>query len=97
VLKDKCWKIRTYTVDMAFKAEHKTTFEPNKIIQPIYTGGSVALSQDGRVLASCLGEDVLLSDLATGEHLARIEGVRSHRYNRLSGTDVDQENRMAIS
>ena len=82
---------------MAFKAENKTTFEPNKIIQPIYTGGSVALSQDGRVLASCLGEDVLLSDLTTGEHLARIEGVRLDRRNRPSETDVDQENRMAIS
>jgi len=70
---------------MAFKAEHKTTFEPNKVIQPIYTGGSVALSQDGRVLASCLGEDVLLSDLATGEHLARIEGVCSTARHRLPG------------
>ncbi|KAJ9626611.1 U3 small nucleolar RNA-associated protein 13 [Taxawa tesnikishii (nom. ined.)] len=59
---------------MAYKAEFKTTFEPSKIIQPIYTGGSVALSQDGRVLAACVGEDVLLSDLSTGAHLARIEG-----------------------
>ncbi|KAH0296299.1 hypothetical protein KCU74_g20074, partial [Aureobasidium melanogenum] len=59
---------------MAYKAEYKTTFEPGRVIQPIYTGGSVALSQDGRILASCLGEDALLSDLATGEHLARIEG-----------------------
>jgi hypothetical protein len=60
---------------MAYKAEYKTTFEPNRVIQPIYTGGSVALSQDGRILASCVGEDALLSDPATGEHLARIEGV----------------------
>lgn len=60
---------------MAYKAEIKTTFEPNKVIQPLYTGGSVALSQDGRILVSCLGEDALISDLSTGKHLARIEGV----------------------
>lgn len=60
---------------MAFKADTKTTFEPNKVIQPIYTGGSVGLSEDGRILASCVGEDVLLSDLSTGAQLARIEGV----------------------
>ncbi|KAF2221796.1 WD40-repeat-containing domain protein [Elsinoe ampelina] len=59
---------------MAFKADVRTTFEPRHVISPIYTGGSVALSQDGRVLATCLGEEVLLSDLNTGEHLARIEG-----------------------
>ncbi|KAI7015795.1 small nucleolar ribonucleoprotein-like protein complex subunit [Hortaea werneckii] len=59
---------------MAYKADVKTTFEPRHVIQPIYTGGSVALSQDGRVLASSLGEEVLLTDLNNGEHLARIEG-----------------------
>ena len=60
---------------MAYKADIRTTFEPTRTIEPLYTGGSVALSQDGRILASCLGEDVLISDLSTGEHLARIEGV----------------------
>ena len=59
---------------MAYKADFKTTFEPTRVIQPIYTGGSVALSQDGRVLATCLGEEALLTDLETGRHLARIEG-----------------------
>lgn len=60
---------------MAYKAEYKTTFEAGRVIQPVYTGGSVALSKDGGMLASCVGEDALLSDLATGEHLARIAGV----------------------
>ncbi|KAK4546198.1 hypothetical protein LTR36_002335 [Oleoguttula mirabilis] len=59
---------------MAYKADLRTTFEPSRVIQPIYTGGSVALSQDGKVLATCLGEEALLTDLNTGEHLARIEG-----------------------
>lgn len=60
---------------MAYKADIKTTFDPSRVIQPIYTGGSVALSEDGKVLATCLGEEALLTDLNTGAHLARIEGV----------------------
>lgn len=60
---------------MATKAPYKTTFEPEHTIQPIYTGGSVALDQTGRILATTLGEDALLTDLNTGRELARIEGV----------------------
>lgn len=60
---------------MAYKADVKTTFEADRVIQPIYTGGSVALSSNGRVLASTLGEEALLTDLNTGAHLARVEGV----------------------
>ena len=52
-----------------------TTFDPQRTIQPIFTGGDVALDLRGRVLATCLGEDALLTDLATGEVLARIDGV----------------------
>lgn len=66
---------------MAYKADIKTTFEASRVIQPIYTGGAVALSSDGRVLATCLGEEALLTDLATGRHLARIEGVSHAIYN----------------
>lgn len=69
---------------MAYKADLHTTFEPSRVIQPIYTGGSVSLSQDGKVLASTLGEEALLTDLNTGAHLARIEGVsRKRLYCRL--------------
>ncbi|KAI9681647.1 MAG: U3 small nucleolar RNA-associated protein 13 [Trizodia sp. TS-e1964] len=50
----------------------KPTFEPKHIIQPIYTGGSVAL--DEGLIVTCVGEDALITDLATGEQLARIEG-----------------------
>ncbi|KAF1980894.1 WD40 repeat-like protein [Aulographum hederae CBS 113979] len=52
----------------------KTTFEAGTVIQPIHTGGSVALSQDGKILATCVGEDALLTDLRTGKELARIQG-----------------------
>ncbi|KAI4122868.1 MAG: hypothetical protein LQ347_006355 [Umbilicaria vellea] len=74
------------TIDntMAFRASTVSTFEVERTIQPIYTGGDVALDQDGRILATCLGEDALLTDLGTGEQLARIEGVgRRSPYNTL--------------
>lgn len=54
---------------------YRTTFEPERTIQPIYTGGDVALDDTGRILATCLGEDVAITDLDTGRLLARIEGV----------------------
>jgi len=60
---------------MAHRVTFKTTFEPERVIEPIYTGGAVALTHDGQVLASCLGEDVQLTNLETGDRLARIEGV----------------------
>lgn len=62
-------------ITMANKAPYQTTFEPEHTIQPIYTGGSVALDQSGRILATTLGEDALLTDLNTGKQLAKIEGV----------------------
>lgn len=52
----------------------KTTYEVGRTLQPIYSGGSLALSQDGRILAASLGEDVLLTDLTNGQELARAEG-----------------------
>ena len=52
-----------------------TTFDPERTIQPIYTGGDVALDLQGRILATCLGEDAFLTDLANGKILARIDGV----------------------
>ncbi|KKY16736.1 putative small nucleolar ribonucleoprotein complex subunit [Diplodia seriata] len=59
---------------MAQRAAVKTTFEVSRTIQPIYVGGSVGLSRNGRILATCLGEEALLTDLATGTELSRIEG-----------------------
>lgn len=58
---------------------YSTTFEPERTIQPIYTGGDVALDDTGRILATCLGEDVAVTDLDTGRLLARIEGVGRNR------------------
>ena len=62
---------------MAAKVSAKVTFEPEQVIQPFFTGGSAALEESGRLLATTLGEEVLLTDLRDGSLLARIEGVRS--------------------
>jgi hypothetical protein len=61
---------------MSNRSAVRTTYEVKRTIQPIYSGGSVALSRDGRILAACLGEDALLTGVTTGLELARIEGVR---------------------
>ena len=60
---------------MSSRMKSQVTFAPAKVVQPIFTRGNVCLSQDGRILASCLDEDVVLTDLRTGGELARIEGV----------------------
>ncbi|WEW61286.1 U3 small nucleolar RNA-associated protein 13 [Emydomyces testavorans] len=56
------------------KISVKTTFEPFQTIRPIYTGGGLSLSENGRLLASCVGEDILITDLETvtpsASHLA---------------------------
>ncbi|KAI9739689.1 MAG: U3 small nucleolar RNA-associated protein 13 [Cirrosporium novae-zelandiae] len=52
----------------------KTTFEVENTIQPIYLGGGISLNEQGSILASCLGEEVLLTDVNSGRELARIEG-----------------------
>ncbi|KAF2178538.1 WD40 repeat-like protein [Zopfia rhizophila CBS 207.26] len=59
---------------MAQRATVKTTYAVHRTIQPIYSGGGVGLSEDGRILAACLGEDALLTDITTGQELARVEG-----------------------
>lgn len=52
----------------------KTTYEVERTLQPLYSGGSLALSADGRILAASLNEDVLLTDLTNGKALGTVEG-----------------------
>ena len=56
-----------------------TTYQPENVIQPVHTGGAIALDDEGTVLATCLEEDAALTDLNTGALLARVEGVRLTR------------------
>lgn len=60
---------------MASKTPLKTTFAADRVIRPIYTGGSVAIDDGARILATTLGDDAVLTDPANGRHLAQIEGV----------------------
>ena len=53
----------------------KTTFAVQKVIQPFYTGGKVALDDDSRFMVTTLDENALIIDYETGNELARIEGV----------------------
>lgn len=62
---------------MASRRSFKTTFEAQKVIQPIHAGGNVATDAKGEILATCLGEEVLLTSLQNGESLARIGVVGS--------------------
>lgn len=64
---------------MAQRTAVKTTYDIERTLQPIYSGGSIALSEDGRILAACLGEDALLTDVTNGRELGRVEGVRGSR------------------
>ncbi|KAK8135848.1 U3 small nucleolar RNA-associated protein 13 [Apiospora sp. TS-2023a] len=59
---------------MSGKSPFKTTFEAAEVIRPIFTGGAFALDNSARLLATTLGEDVVLTDLKTGKHLATVEG-----------------------
>ncbi|KAK0615903.1 quinon protein alcohol dehydrogenase-like superfamily [Bombardia bombarda] len=59
---------------MANRQAPKTTFEVGNVIQPIFTGGSVGLDHDARILATAMGESAVLTNLTTGKHLAEIEG-----------------------
>ncbi|BFZ62725.1 U3 small nucleolar RNA-associated protein 13 [Saitoella coloradoensis] len=52
----------------------KTSFKATRTIEPIYTGGKVALAVDDRTLATTLGEDVQITDMTTGERIAEIKG-----------------------
>ncbi|KAL2760660.1 hypothetical protein ACRALDRAFT_1046190 [Sodiomyces alcalophilus JCM 7366] len=59
---------------MASKQPLKTTFNVDKTIQPIFTGGAVSLDNGAKILATTLGEDAVLTDPSNGRHIAKIEG-----------------------
>lgn len=60
---------------MANKQPLTTTFDVDRVLNPIFTGGAVSISTDARILATTIGEDVMLTDPADGTQLCHIEGV----------------------
>ncbi|OAA74071.1 small nucleolar ribonucleoprotein complex subunit [Cordyceps fumosorosea ARSEF 2679] len=59
---------------MATKQPLKTTFDVDRVIRPIFTGGSVSIDNDAQILATTIGEDAILTNPANGRHLGEIEG-----------------------
>ena len=51
------------------------SFKLAKSFTPIYTGGSLALTNDGQRLYTTLNENVVLTDVASGERLHLFSGV----------------------
>lgn len=60
---------------MASRTVVKTIYNLKCNIQPFHTGGKVSLDYKGNILATCVGEEVVLSNLQNGKELTRIEGV----------------------
>ncbi|KAL9617430.1 MAG: hypothetical protein Q9160_007787 [Pyrenula sp. 1 TL-2023] len=59
---------------MATKVGTRTTFEAAKVIEPIYTGGNVCVDASGKILATCVDEDVLIVRNDDQHVLATVEG-----------------------
>ncbi|KAI9892917.1 MAG: U3 small nucleolar RNA-associated protein 13 [Vezdaea aestivalis] len=56
------------------RVSKSVTFDAVKSIQPFYTGGAAVLDRVGRILATSLGEEVVLTDLSSGDQVESIEG-----------------------
>jgi hypothetical protein len=52
-------------------------FKKARTIAPLYTAGAVAVTSDGKRLVSCVGEEMLLTDVESGEEICRFVGVGS--------------------
>ena len=60
---------------MSLRNVETVTFEAEKVLQPIFTGGDVSIDAKGQILAASLGDQVVLTNVQNGEMLVRIEGV----------------------
>lgn len=59
---------------MASKQPLKTTFDADRVLRPIFTGGSVSIDNKAQILATTIGENAILTEPATGKHLGQVEG-----------------------
>ena len=50
-------------------------FKKARTIAPLYTAGAVAVTSDGKRLVSCVAEEMLLTDVESGEEICRFVGV----------------------
>ncbi|KAF9015672.1 U3 small nucleolar RNA-associated protein [Cyathus striatus] len=52
----------------------KTAFKKARTIAPLYTSGPVAVTSDGSKIVTCVGEDILLTEVDTGIEICRFSG-----------------------
>ena len=50
-------------------------FKKARVIAPLHTNGPVAFTRDGTRLFTCVGEQVLLTDVSSGAQICRFKGV----------------------
>ena len=53
----------------------RPSFKLAKSFTPIYTGGSIAVSEDGQRIYTTLNEEVVCTDVASGERIHLFKGV----------------------
>ncbi|VDB84254.1 unnamed protein product [Peniophora sp. CBMAI 1063] len=62
---------------MASSSKQKIAFKKARTVGPLYTGGPVALSQDGRWLVTTLSDEAILTDLNDDTQICRFAGDTS--------------------
>ncbi|TRM66255.1 WD40-repeat-containing domain protein [Schizophyllum amplum] len=53
------------------RSKLKTSFKKARVVGPIYTGGPVAITQDGTKLVTALSDELLLTDVSSGDEICR--------------------------
>lgn len=56
----------------------KSAFHEQRRWEPIYTGGQVLVDKAGRWLVTAAGDEVFVTDCASGERLCVVPGVCPH-------------------
>ncbi|EJD54407.1 WD40 repeat-like protein [Auricularia subglabra TFB-10046 SS5] len=51
----------------------KTAFRKKRVVGPLYTGGPLAVDRDGKRIVSAIGDDVFLTDVATGQRICQFQ------------------------
>ncbi|KZW00565.1 WD40 repeat-like protein [Exidia glandulosa HHB12029] len=58
---------------VAGPSKAKTSFRKARVVGPLYTGGPLAVDRDGQRVVSTLGDDVVLTDAATGQRICQFQ------------------------
>ncbi|KAH8835581.1 U3 small nucleolar RNA-associated protein [Flagelloscypha sp. PMI_526] len=51
----------------------KTSFKKTRSIAPLYTSGPVAVTTDGQRIITCIGDQILLTEIASGTEICRFQ------------------------